>query len=148
AASSAGNLDRARVLVTDQGLARRRAVFAGIPARLDGTGYTVVTATDEIVTLADEAAAVLAPLHAAEIADLEARVAAPGERGSGRKGLEDRHKREVRRYRTDELRSGLAVIAGSYRDALVAGTATRPDAATRAVSRIHEALDALERNPN
>lgn len=148
AASAAGSLDRARVLVSDPGLAARRDAFASIPSRLDGTGFTVVTLTDEITRLADESAASLAPTHAAEITALEERVSAVGERGSGRKTLEDRHKREVRRYRTDELRSGLGVMAGAYRDALVAGTAPRPEAATRAVLRIHEALEALERNPN
>lgn len=148
AAASAGSLDRARVLVSDSGLAARRDAFASVPRRLDGTGFTVVTLADEIVRLADAAAAFLQPVHAAEIAELEARVAASGERGSGRKALEERQKREVRRYRTDELRSGLAVMAGAYRDALASGTAARPDAAIRAVARIHESLEALERNPN
>lgn len=148
AAASAGNLDRARVLVSDPGLAARRAAFAAMPARLDGTGFTVVTVVEEITKLADDAAASLTPIHAAEIAELETRVAAAGERGSGRKALEDKHKREVRRYRTDELRSALAVMAGVYRDALVHGTAARPEAAAHAVDRIHEALEALERNPN
>jgi DNA polymerase III subunit delta' len=148
AAAAAGNLDRARVLVTDHGLAARRAAFAAVPSRLDGTGNTVVAIADEIARLADEAAASLAPTHAGELAALEERVAAAGERGSGRKTMEDRHKREVRRYRTDELRSGLAVIAGVYRDALVADSAARPDAAVRAIRRIHDALEALERNPN
>lgn len=148
AAASAGNLDRARVLVSDPGLAARRAAFAAVPSRLDGSGFTVATIVEEITKLADQAAASLTPVHEREIADLEARVAAAGERGSGRKTLEDRHKREVRRYRTDELRSGLAVIAGVYRDALVSGRASRPDAAAHAVDRIHDALEALERNPN
>ncbi|MCX6519985.1 MAG: hypothetical protein NTZ21_04920 [Actinobacteria bacterium] len=148
AAASAGNLDRARVLVSDPGLAARRAAFAAMPARLDGTGFTVVTVVEEITKLADDAAASLTPIHAAEIADLETRVAAAGERGSGRKALEDKQKREVRRYRTDELRSALAVMAGVYRDALVHGTAARPEAAAHAVDRIHQALEALERNPN
>ena len=148
AAASAGNLDRARVLVSDPGLAARRAAFAAVPTRLDGTGFTVVTLADEITKLADVAASSLAPIHAAEIADLDARVAAAGERGSGRKALEDRHKREVRRYRTDELRSGLAVIASVYRDSLVQGIAARPEAAAHAVHRVHRALEALERNPN
>ena len=148
ARSAAGSLNRARVLVSDQGLAARRDAFASIPHRLDGTGGTVVNLVEEIIRLADQSAASLGPIHAAEIAELEERVAAAGERGSGRKTLEDRHKREVRRYRTDELRSGLGVMAGSYRDALVAASAPRPDAATRAVSRIHDALEALERNPN
>ena len=147
-AASAGNLDRARVLVSDPGLAARRAAFVAMPARLDGTGHVVVTIVEEITKLADDAAASLTPIHAAEIAELETRVAAAGERGSGRKALEDKHKREVRRYRTDELRSALAVMAGVYRDSLVQGTAARPEAAAHAVDRIHQALEALERNPN
>ncbi|MFZ4812317.1 MAG: ATP-binding protein [Ilumatobacteraceae bacterium] len=148
AAASAGNLDRARVLVTDEGLAARRRAFASIPSRLDGTGATVAQLAAEMTTLADEAAGFLAPRHAEELQALEARVAASGERGSGRKVLEDNQKREVRRYRSDEIRSGLGVIAAAYRDALAAGTAPRPDAAIRAVARIHVALEALERNPN
>ena len=87
-------------------------------------------------------------MHAAEITALEERVAAAGERGSGRKTLEERHKREVRRYRTDELRAGLGVIAGVYRDALVAGGGPRPEQVVRAVHRVHAALEALDRNPN
>jgi len=79
---------------------------------------------------------------------LEERVAISGERGSGRKTIEERHKREVRRYRMDELRSGLGVIAGVYRDAVVAGTSQRPDSLVNAVHRVHDALEALERNPN
>ncbi len=148
AAASAGNLDRARVLVSDPGLARRRDAFAAIPTRLDGTGTTVVALVEEITRLADEAAASLVPIHEAEVAALEERVAAAGERGSGRKALEERHRREVRRYRTDELRSGLGVMASAYRDSLVRGTAARPDVAAHAVRRIHVALEALERNPN
>ena len=148
AAASAGNLDRARVLVSDPGLARRREAFASVPARLDGTGATVARLCDEVARLADEAAASLTTLHAAELAALEERVAAAGERGSGRKTLEDRHKREVRRYRTDELRNALTVIAGVYRDALVSQRTPRPDVTARAVMRVHTALEAFERNPN
>ncbi len=148
AAAAAGNLERARVLVGDSGLTARRRAFASVPRRLDGTGATVAALADEVVRMADEAAAFLAPLHETELAELEARVAAAGERGSGRKELEDRHKREVRRYRTDELRSGLAAMAGTYRDALADGTTVRTDGAVRAVGRIHQALEALERNPN
>ena len=51
-------------------------------------------------------------------------------------------------HRTDELRSGLSVIAGVYRDALVQGSLARPEAAVHAVHRIHQALQALDRNPN
>ena len=148
AAAAGGDLDRARVLARDPGLVARRAMFASIPRRLDGTGATVVALCTESTKLIDEAAAPLAARQADEVAELEARIKELGERGSGRKQLEDRHKRELRRHRTDEWRSGLAVIAGTYRDALVAGTSPRPDAPAVAVSRIHAALEALDRNPN
>ena len=46
----------------------------------------------------------------------------------GRKQIEDGHKREERRWRTDDLRFGMATLAGAYRDRLVASTEPhRPD---------------------
>ena len=148
AAAAEGNLTRARVLVTDPGLVARRAAFAAVPGRLDGTGSAVVAIVNELNALIEAAAAPLATRQGDEAEVLEARVAAVGERGSGRKTLEERHKRELRRHRVDELRSGLAVIAAAYRDALVQQRMPRPDAGVQAVHRIHEALDALDRNPN
>ncbi|HSB86818.1 MAG TPA: hypothetical protein VLD86_10935 [Ilumatobacteraceae bacterium] len=148
AEAAEGNLTRARVLATDPGLMARRDAFAAVASRLDGTGSTVVRLSAELLALIDAAAAPLAARQAAEIADLESRVAATGERGSGRKQLEDQHKRELRRHRADELRSGLGVLAGSYRDALLGGHLPRPDAAATAVTRIHASLEAMERNPN
>ena len=146
--AAGGDMGRARVLAHDSGLVARRAAFASVPSRLDGTGSMVSRLCIELLGLIDDAAAPLVDQQAQEIALLEARVAALGERGSGRKQLEDRHKRELRRHRIDEIRSGLAVIAGTYRDALVAGSLPRPDAAATAISRIHRSLEALERNPN
>lgn len=148
AASAEGNLTRARDLANDGALARRRDAFAAVPSRLDGTGARVVAVCRELETLIDAAAEPIAERHARELSDLEARVAAAGERGSGRKQLEERHKREMRRHRTDELRSGLSLIAATYRDAFVDGRLTRHDAAVTAVRRVHEAIEALGRNPN
>jgi DNA polymerase-3 subunit delta' len=147
-AASAGNITRARVLAVDPNLMARRDAFAGFPHRLDGSGHTVVSLCTEALALIETAAAPLAERQATEMADLEARVTAAGERGSGRKPLEERHKREQRRHRVDELRSGLSIMAGVYRDVLIAGTMTRPDAPAVAVQRIHISLEALERNPN
>jgi DNA polymerase-3 subunit delta' len=148
ALAAEGNLARARVLATDSGLMERRDAFACLAARLDGTGTTVVTLCAELLGLIDAAAAPLAGRQAEELATLEARVAASGERGSGRKQIEEHHKRELRRHRADELRSGLSVLAGAYRDAVVRGVLPRPDAGVTAVTRIHEALESMERNPN
>lgn len=148
AEASNGNLDRARVLASDPDLVHRRQVFAGIPGRLDGSGHAVATVVDEVQQLIEAAAAPLAARHATELAALEQRVAATGERGSGRTQMVERHKRELRRHRTDELRSGLGVLAGAYRDALVEGRGHRPGAYVDAVQHVHEAIEALERNPN
>jgi DNA polymerase III subunit delta' len=148
AAAAEGNLSRARVLVTDPSLVARREAFASVPSRLDGTGSAVVAIVKELNDLIEAAAAPLAARQALEAEALEARVSAVGERGSGRKSLEERHKRELRRHRVDELRSGMAVIAAAYRDALVQQRLARPEAGVQAVHRIHRALDALDRNPN
>ena len=66
----------------------------------------------------------MAPLrdaHARELAAFEEQAEAIGARGiPGRKAVEDRHKREERRWRTDDLRMGLTALADAYRDRLVA----------------------------
>jgi DNA polymerase-3 subunit delta' len=136
------------VLARDPSLAARRRAFADVPHHLDGSGAVAMALVDELVGLIDDAAAPLTERHAAELADLEARVERLGERGSGRKAMEERQQREVRRYRMDELRSGLAVLAGSYRDALVAAPERRAGQLVAAVHRIFAAIEALERNPN
>ena len=148
AAAAAGNLDRARVLAADPELAARRRAFAEVPHRLDGNGATVMRIVDELTAMIESAAAPLAARHAREVTDLDERIARYGERGSGKKTLDERHKRELRRHRTDEWLAGLTVVAGTYRDALVAGRAQRPDAIAEAVTRIHHAMEAFERNPN
>jgi DNA polymerase-3 subunit delta' len=148
AAAAKGDLTRARLLANDPHLAARRQLFASTPSRLDGTGMAVVACVDGLLGEIEAAAAPLAERHAAEVAAMEERIARNGERGSGKKALEERHKRELRRHRVDELRSGLATLAGSYRDALVRGDLPRPDAAAKAIRRIHLALEALDRNPN
>ena len=117
-----GNLDRARVLATDPALAERRKAFLGAPGQLDGTGAVAMRLAGELLTLIDAAAAPLTAKHETEIIELDARIKEHGERGSGKKQLEERHKRELRRHRTDELRSGLATLASVYRDQALAST--------------------------
>ena len=102
-----------------------------VPSRLDGTGAAVMATVDDLLARIEAAAAPLAERHATEVAELDARIERFGERGSGRKALEERHKRELRRHRTDELRSGLGVLAGAYRDILVGGTPQHPQARRR-----------------
>jgi DNA polymerase-3 subunit delta' len=146
-AAAGGNLTRARILATDPELVARRAAFAAIPTRLDGTGAAVIATVEDLLARIEAAAAPLAERHAAEVAELDERIERFGERGSGRKQLEERHRRELRRHRVDELRAGLGVLAAAYRDMLVAG-AHHPPAVVDAVQRINGAAEALEHNPN
>ena len=146
--AAVGNLDRARLLATDPDLAARRAAFAAVPHRLDGLGSTVMQVVDELAGLIEAAAAPMIELQAAEVTALDERIARYGERGSGKKALEERHKRQLRRHRTDEWLAGLSVIAGEYRNALVSGGLQRPEPVADAVGEIHQAMGAFERNPN
>ena len=146
AAAAGGDLDRGRLLATDGRLAVRRAAWHAVPDRLDDTGTTVYRLVAELRASIDDAQAPLDARHAAELAELEERVARTGERGSGRGELDRRQKRQVRRHRTNEVRFGLATLAGRYRDA--AAAADRPGPYVEAVDAINEAAEALIRNPN
>ncbi len=145
AAAAGGDLNRARLLATDEALADRAALWQAVPSRLDGSGAAVFQLTSELREAMDGATEALEAQHATELEDLAARVEVTGERGAGRADLVARHKREVRRLRSDELRFGLATLARHYRDRLVAA----PDpAANEALDAVSSAADGLIRNPN
>ncbi|MCD9624645.1 AAA family ATPase [Rhabdothermincola salaria] len=146
AAAAVGDLRRARLLATDDRVALRRRAWHAVPDRLDGTGGRAVEAADELLAMITDAMAPLAEAQAAELAELEERVKARGERGSGRADLVARHKREERRYRTDEIRAGLTELARRYRDELT--VAARPQASLAAIDAVTELADELVRNPN
>lgn len=143
--AAGGDLDRARLLVTDERLAARRQLWWSLPERLDGSGAAVVAAVAELRAAMDEAQGPLDARHGAELAELDERAQRLGERGSGRAGLVAHHKREVRRLRDDELRFGLATVARRYHAELT----HRPDPAVeRALAAVHAAAECLIRNPN
>jgi len=146
AVAAAGDLHRARLLATDERFALRLDALQALPRRLDGTGARAAALAAEVKAMIDDTQAVIDARHAREVAALEERIEQYGQRGSGKKELEDRHKREVRRHRTAELRLALATLAGVYRDALP--TAADPAAIVAGLHRIDEAALALERNPN
>jgi DNA polymerase-3 subunit delta' len=148
ARAAVGNLDRARLLASDPALVERREAFAAVPRELDGSGGAVMRIVDDLLARIEAAAKPLTERQADEAAAVQEIIDRYGERGSGKGRLEERHKRELRRHRTDELRAGLTVIAGTYRDALVAGNVRRTDDVADAVTRLHEAMESLEQNPN
>lgn len=146
ASFASGDLTRARLLATDERLALRLAAWRDLPRRLDGSGHAAARAIDELRAAIDDAQAPLLARHAAEVEELEERIERYGQRGSGAKDLADRHKREVRRLRTDDLRMGLAVLAATYRDEMA--VAADPGPAIEAIGAIHALAEDLIRNPN
>jgi DNA polymerase-3 subunit delta' len=146
AAATAGDLERARLLATDERFALRAGALRGMPGRLDGTGGRAAELAAEVKALIDDAQDVIDARHAAEAAELQERIDRYGQRGSGKKDIEDRHKREVRLHRNAELRFALATFAAVYRDALP--SARHPEVIVDGLRRIDDAALALERFPN
>ena len=144
--AAAGNVDRARLLAADESFAARHRAWHDVPDQLDGSGAAVARLVTGLRAMIDDALAPLTARHAAEIARLDAWEEQFGARGSGRRGLDERQRREVRLLREDELRFGLSTLAGRYRDRLVEASDIEPLVA--ALARITDAAEALIRNPN
>ncbi len=146
AEAAAGDLDRARTLATDERLALRHRAWREMPFRLDGTGHRAAEAVAELQSMIGEALGPLQERQAAEAAALDEQIERFGLRRSGKRDLETRHKREVRRFRTAELRYGLATLSATYRDALV--TIGALPELVEALDRIDAVAVALQRYPN
>jgi DNA polymerase-3 subunit delta' len=132
AALAGGRLDRARLLAGDPEMEARRRAWEEVPARLDGSGATVAVLAEELLDHLKRSAGPLASRQETERARLlennaervgtvPSRLAQSAMR-AGTSEQDERFKREQRRQRTDELRSGLAALARAYRDRAVAGT--------------------------
>jgi DNA polymerase-3 subunit delta' len=146
AAAAGGDLERARTLASDDRLALRHQAWRDVPRRLDGTGHRAAELVAELESMIGEALGPLQERQAAEAAALDEQIERFGLRGSGKRELDARHKREMRRFRTAELRFGLATLAAAYRDALVVQGAG--PSLVEAIDRIDAAAIALIRYPN
>jgi DNA polymerase-3 subunit delta' len=146
AAAAHGALDRARLLVSDDRLALRMRLWRELPERLDGTGHVVATLVDEIRASIDDAGAPLAEAQAREVDALQERIERYGQRGSGQRDLETRHRRAARRLRMDELRLGFEELADRYRAELP--TTADPAEVVAGLQALQHAIEALIRNPS
>jgi DNA polymerase-3 subunit delta' len=141
-----GDLDRARLLATDERLALRLAAWRDLPRRLDGSGHAAAAVVDDLRAAIDDAEAPLRARHEVEVAELNERIERYGQRGSGAADLKARHNRESRRLRADELRMGLAALGGTYRDELAVSADPMPYVA--ALEEIQQSAERLTRNTN
>ncbi len=126
ATGAGGSLSRARLLARDPATSSRRDAWYHAPERLDGSGAAACATADELLASIDGVLAPLEEQQAEEMAAFLASFEAAGVqlRKGDLKKLEDRHKREQRRVRIDELRSGLAALVARYRDELAHGGST------------------------
>ena len=159
AQAAGGSAERARLLVDDEGFVARRELWRSVPARLDGTGSSAAALASELLASCEEATRPLRARHRAETEALTADAQAMGAASvTGRKQVEERQHREERRWRIDELRAGLGVLVGAYRDRL-AQVASGADPATAhnedrvralagAISAVEDVVAELVRNPN
>jgi len=146
AQAAGGDLERARVLVSDERLALRWNAWREVPHRLTGDGSSAWLLTRELLAHVDDAQSSLDAKHTNETEALREQIETYGQRNTPLKHLADRQKREIRRHRTDEVRFGLAALASVYRDALAGADDPRP--LVDAVGIIGDAAEALIRNPN
>lgn len=160
AEGAAGDVERARLLSEDPEFAARLALWRSVPARLDGDGAAVAALARELLAATDRALGPLRAEHEREVEALDASARASGERGApGRRDVLERQRREERRWRTDELRTGLGVLARTYRDRMLEAVSSPPSAAAgtgdgpagapaEAVALVTAAAEALRRNAN
>lgn len=159
AGAARGSADRARLLADDESFDVRRALWRAVPEHLDGTGATAARLVTELLASADHALAPLRERHDAELHALAERAETAGDRGvPGRKAVEERHRREERRWRTDEVREGLGLLSAAYRDRLAAqvspasassgGAAERVRALAGAIHAVEQVCAEMVRNPN
>jgi DNA polymerase III subunit delta' len=147
AGAAGGSIARARLLARDPGVRARRESWYRAPERLDGTGHAVSVAVDELLEAVE---GVLEPLAAQQSEELERFVAGFESAGlqvpKGQlQAIEKRHKREQRKVRMDELKSGLAVLVGRYRDAVRDGGSAEDFVAV--ADEVQAVCDALTFNP-
>jgi DNA polymerase-3 subunit delta' len=148
AAGSQGRLDRSRLLVRDPSFANRQELWRMVPRELDGTGATVSKVVAELLAGGEALVEVVKSRQAEELEALVTEAERNGGRLTGRQAIDQRHNREQRRVKNDELRSGLATLAEAYRARLVAGGPVRDTARSiTAITAIDAMAGALTRNP-
>ena len=146
AAAAGGSIDRARLLASDDDAAVRIEMWRRLRGSLDGTASVAMTAVDAALQAAEQAAAPLEARHETERAAADEQAELYGT-NVGRSSLDERHRRELRRVRTDELTMGLEVMASQIREEAGDGR-LQADAAVGQLDAIGEAGEALRFNAN
>jgi DNA polymerase-3 subunit delta' len=145
AGAANGNLRRARVLVRDVALSSRVAAWRSVPDRLSGTPAASALVAQEISASLDEA---MTPLQQLQEEEMARRVSDAREMGlravTSRRDVEAQFKRELRRFRLDELRFGFSALTGVYRERLFENLESSLEGDTRSDYRVGASLRAID----
>ena len=158
ASAAAGSVTRARLLVRDSGLRSRLALWRAVPEQVSTFGESLRAAND-ILAAIDDALAPLVAEQARAFAVLEAQAKEQKLRGVPRRDeIETAHKREQRRFRTQEFAAGFAVVTDVYRERLHRASedltrgderaSRRAEAASAAIELVARAAGRLDTNLN
>ncbi len=147
ASAANGSIDRAMLLASDETSFDRWNAWTELHSVLDGSGNSAAASADRLLTMIDAATTPLQLRHERERDDLEERAERFGERGLGRRNLEDRHKRELRRLRTDELLMGMTAV-GTAISAGITNGSIDASSGSRSLASVTSAAGDLRRNGN
>jgi DNA polymerase-3 subunit delta' len=115
---SDGDIGRARALAFDASTSARRAVWAGLPARL-GAPADALDLAEEVIAEASEAVKALDAMHKTEVAEFAEAIGEGRGTATARNALANRHKRELRRLQEEILGEALRQLATFYKDVVV-----------------------------
>tara|TARA_Y100000768_G_scaffold377213_1_gene350152 strand:- start:553 stop:1092 length:540 start_codon:yes stop_codon:yes gene_type:complete len=140
-----GDIDRAKDLISDPNIAYRYELWKSTIENLKPEGYAIATSVNELQKAIDEAQEILAHKHEREMQDLLDDEKQLGIKTGIRSQLEATHKREIRRFRTDELEFGFSIFATIFQEQL----RSKPDEGSlQAVNIIKKANRVMKRNTN
>ncbi|MCL4446426.1 MAG: hypothetical protein M1134_06105 [Actinobacteria bacterium] len=156
AESCGGDIDRAELLSDDERFVSRLELWRSVPDALSGSGSECARLARILLEAADSALEPLRARHGEELDSFDEDSKVLRDRSvARRKEISDRHRREERRWRVEEIRSGMGVLARVYRDRILSLLRRRDGSETVGVLRCQEAISlvtdasrSLVRNPN
>jgi DNA polymerase-3 subunit delta' len=139
-----GDLRRARVLMRDDDVARRVALWRGVPDEVNGELSVSMATVRTLLAAIDEALAPLITVQDEEYQQLVTRAKAMGLRPEmSKKEADVVHKREQRKFRDEEFRFGLAALTGVYRERLHSSVESDDSLSRARVATSSRAIDAV-----
>ena len=140
-----GDIQRAIDLISDPNIGNRYDLWRSTLENLQPQGYAIASAVNELQKEIDQAEVVITNKHDQELEELMNNEKELVVNSGRRSQIEASHKREIRRFRTQEIEFGLSVFSTVFRERLL----NVPDKnCMDAIKIIKDANTGLKRNAN